>query len=206
MKKRYKLLIVFLIILASFTFYILILGRYYGVKPGKIGSTYGSTSSLSNEIVIKNARKLKYVIYDFSMGSCNNYFSNFGFIVCADLIDIAFSKSGYPIESEMKKDYLKNKSKYNLENGINDINTKYFYRRSRNIKQFCMNKGFYIENCTDPHPGDIIFYGNYHVALVTTEIKNGYIQQIEALPNQLIVMELRKKWKNNSVGRIKTDF
>jgi len=202
MKKRNKLLITIVLFVIIVSLYLIFFGRYNGIKPGNIGNKYGEEDRISISEVIKNARDLKGVVYDFSMGSLRNKLSDYGLIVCADLIDIAFSKSGYPLETKMREDFELNKVKYNNENGINGINTKYFYRRSRNIKQFCINKGYYIEKCSNPLPGDIIFYGDYHVALVTSPLMNGYIKQIEALPNQIVVMELKKKWNNNSVGRI----
>jgi hypothetical protein len=206
MKRKNLFFISLLSILILLIAYILLFGRYRGVKPGNIGNYYGERKVIPVSDIVGNARSLEGILYDFSMGSLNNKLSDFGFIVCADLIDISFSKSGYPLENRMKEDFIVNRKSYNTENGVNNLDTKYFYRRSRNIKQFCINNGFYIEHCTYPLPGDIIFYGDYHVALVTSSLKNGYIKQIEALPNQIMVMELKKKWNNNPVGRIRNCF
>jgi hypothetical protein len=40
------------------------------------------------------------------------------------------------------------------------------------------------------------------VALVTKTFDNNMFYQIEALPYQIIVLETKKKWQNNDVGRI----
>jgi hypothetical protein len=197
MKKIIIALSVIMLLTAFMFVYINTIGRYHGEKPGSIGIKYGINKYVDKDDVVKMARKQRGVIYDFSRGKYDNKFSKFGFIVCADLIDIAFSKAGYPLEYEMKNDYRINFDKYQ-----DSPTTGYFFRRTRNIHQFCEDKNFLIRRCKKPEVGDIVFYGQYHVALVTRILDKGRYCQIEALPNQIIVMETEKVWKNNDVGRI----
>ena len=100
--------------------YIFTIGRYKGEKAGEIGLKYGIKYHILQSDVVQKAREERGVIYDFSQGKFKNLFSHFGFIVCSDLIDIALSKAGYPLEYEMKNDYKLNKNKYNDVRGRPD--------------------------------------------------------------------------------------
>lgn len=202
MKKRYKALI----ILSIFLFicaYVFTGGRYQGVHPGEIGSAYGVNASANADLVIEKAKQLKGVVYDFSQGAFHNAGGKAGFIVCVDIIDIAYSQSGFPFEEYLKKDYLKNKDSYTVKGLYNTPDTPFFFRRVINYYTYCENNGSLIKQCTRPQKGDLVFYGKEHIALVSKDNDDGTYNEIEAIGSGIIVQEhINKKWETKDVGRI----
>lgn len=202
MKKRYRILIIPAIFLFIFA-YVFTVGRYQGVHPGEIGPVYGVNASTNADMVIEKARQLKGVVYDFSQGSLDNAGGKAGFIVCVDVIDIAYSQAGFPFEEYLKKDYLKNKDSYALKGSYNAPDTPFFFRRVMNYYTYCDNNGLLIKQCTKPQKGDLVFYGKKHITLVSQYNDDGTYNEIEAIGSGVIVQEhINKKWETKDVGRI----
>lgn len=155
------------------------------------------------EDIIANARMLEGTFYEYLKGKYDNLGYKLGFIVCYDVPRIAYGRAGISLDNLINGDYKINYAKYNPENGVNLPNTQYFFRRTRNLYTYCENNGKLIENCQSPKPCDLIFYGKYHIAMVTTVNDDGTYNEIETAPWTMFVIEFKNKvWKPKTVGRI----
>ena len=202
MKKRYKALIILAVFL-TILIYAFTFGKYTGVHPGEIGLAYGINANVNNEQVVDNAKKLKGVLYDFSQGNFNNIGGKAGFIVCVDVVDISYSRAGFPIEEYLKQDYAKNKESYISKGLHNTPATSFFFRRVQNYYTYCENNGLLIKQCMQPQQGDLVFYGKNHVTLVSKSNNDGTYNEIESIGSGIIVQEhINKKWVTKDVGRI----
>lgn len=202
MKKHYIILIILSIFLFIFA-YVFTVGRYQGVHPGEIGSAYGVNTNSNADLVIFKARQLKGVVYDFFQGSLHNAGGKAGFLVCVDVVDIAYSQAGFPFEEYLRKDYLQNKDSYTVTGSYNTPDTPFFFRRVTNYYTYCENNGFLIKQCAKPQKGDLVFYGKKHITLVSKYNNDGTYNEIEAIGSGVIVQEhINKKWETKDVGRI----
>ena len=154
------------------------------------------------EDIVNNARKLKWTIYDYFQGKHDNIGGKMGLIVCIDVPKIAYEKAGIYFEQLLREDYKKHRVYYNQEIG-NDPSSKFFFRRVRNLYDYCKANNKLIKNCMTPQKGDLIFYGRWHIALVGEVYKDGTYDKIESSPFTFFTLEHKnKKWIAMDVGRI----
>ena len=123
--------------------------------------------------------------------------------MCFDVPRIAFKNSGICFEPLLKEDYKKHPSFYDTENGNNTPATPFFFRRVRNLYSFCRANEMLITGCETPKPCDVVFYGRYHISLVSEVHNDGTFNEIEAAPWTVFTVEHKnKKWKPMDVGRL----
>lgn len=155
-----------------------------------------------DEIVI-NARKLKGVFYDYFQGKYNNIGKNLGFLVCVDIPRISYQQAGIYFEPMLREDFKIHPEYYNTEDGINTPSSEFFSRRVRNLYSYCEANNKLIKNCKTPMPGDFVFYGKNHIALVVEVHNDGTYNEIENAPWTIWTVEhVNKIWNNNDVGRL----
>ena len=191
-------LIVFVILVGT---YILLFHTYKGDPPGSLN--YPQKDNVDVNDVISNARKLKGVFYDQLQGSFNNIGGKSGFLVCCDIPNIAYAQAGFSFEKFLKDDFSSHPEHYNTRNGTNTPSTIFFYRRVENFYAYCKYNNKLIINCESPKVGDLIFYGQSHVSLVSEVHSDGTINEIETNRGTIFVVEhVNKKWTNQTVGRV----
>jgi hypothetical protein len=205
MKKLAVIIIIAAIIISGITVYRL---GYYGERD---------FSSLPDELppitdVMKNARALKHVPYDYAMGKFSDIGSKLGFIVCSDVPNIAYGLSGYSLKSMLEKDFRRNPSAYESSNG-NMPGNPFFHRRARNLHAYFKNNNMLASASAMPKPGDMAFYhwtpnGNIsHVALVTKVNGSNYMV-MESAPETHLAREttgdavIRRGWILAGFGRM----
>lgn len=196
-----KILAVLLIIFILFFAYILIFCTYKGAPLGTL--SYHEKNNVKVNDVISNARKLKGIYYDQFQGGFNNIGGKMGFLVCCDVPNIAYAKAGMPLENLLDKDYKSHPEHYNSKNGQNTPSTIFFFRRVENYYAYCKYNNKLIINCKNPKPGDLIFYGQGHVSIISEVHSDGTINEIETNRKTIFVVEHKnKKWKSGTVGRL----
>jgi len=205
MKKLAVIIIISAIIISNITVYCL---GYYGernfsILPDKLPSA---------EDVVRNARILKNVPYDYAMGKFNDIGSKLGFIVCSDVPNIAYGLSGYSLKSMLENDFRRNPAAYNTSNG-NMPGNPFFHRRARNLHAYFRNRNLLIPPSTLPKTGDLAFYhwtpNGYisHVALVTEVHENNY-KLMESAPDTYLAGEttgeavIKRGWILVGFGRM----
>lgn len=153
--------------------------------------------------IVKNAKQLKGIFYDYFKGRYNNIGGRLGFLVCIDVPRIAYSEAGIHFNRILEKDFQVNSEFYDTEDGINTPASPFFYRRVRNYYSFFEANNKLIRDCEQPQAGDLVFYGKYHVALVTGVHHDGTYDEIETAPwTGFVVEHQNKKWVPIDVGRI----
>jgi hypothetical protein len=71
------------------------------------------------------------------------------------------------------------------------------------LYSFCQANGFLIQQCKTPKPGDLLFYGKYHIAMVSEVHGNKTYHEIENAPWTAFAVEHKNKtWQPRDVGRI----
>lgn len=201
-KKRYKrlLLVAFTVIILLIT-YIVLFGTYKGDLVGTLN--YPLKDKVNVNEVISNARNLKGVFYDQFQGGFNNIGGRLGFLVCCDVPNIAYAKAGLSFEKLLKEDYKLHPEHYNSKNWTNTPSTIFFFRRVENFYAYCKYNNRLIINCKTPKVGDLIFYGQGHVSIISEVHSDGTINEIETNRKTIFVVEhVNKKWANETIGRI----
>lgn len=153
--------------------------------------------------IVDNARGMTGVFYDYLKGGMNNLGGRLGFLVCYDIPRIAYADAGISLERLIRDDYPRHTSFYTDENGVNRPDTPFFFRRTRNLYSYCQANGKLLRNCTSPRPGDVVFYGRFHIALVVEVHGDGTYHEVETAPWTICSVEHKdKKWVPIDVGRI----
>ncbi len=122
--------------------------------------------------------------YDQSMGGFDNIFWKFGGIVCIDVINLSFEKAGIYFEKELRDYFNKNPRVFSSRSWNNPYD-KNFARRVKNLRPFFRANGYILKNGKDLKPGDIIFFGTGHTALIEKITKDGFIA-IESAGKKII--------------------
>ena len=199
-----KIILIFLLIIVFVVLsgtYILLFHTYKGNPPGSLN--YPQKDKVDVNDVISDARKLKGVFYDQLQGSFNNIGGKLGFLVCCDVPNIAYAQAGLSFEKLLKDDFSTHPEHYNIRNGNNTPSTVFFYRTVENFYSYCIYNNKLIINCENPKVGDLIFYGQSHVSLLSEVHADGTINEIETNRRTIFVVEhSNKKWTNETVGRI----
>lgn len=155
------------------------------------------------EDIINNSRKMKGTLYEYLKGKYNNIGAELGFLVCYDIPRNSYLNAGLSIDLLLKQDYQINKIHYNSENGINEPNTDFFFRRTRNLYSYCKANNRLIKNCLNPKPGDVIFHSRFHISLIIKVNDDGTINEVETAPWTVFAKEHKNRpWKNHDIGRL----
>jgi uncharacterized protein YijF (DUF1287 family) len=201
LKKVIAILLIIILMVILLGISILMFCAYKGSPPGYLN--YPQKYEVNVNDVILNARKLKGVFYDQLQGSFNNLGGKLGFLVCCDIPNIAYAQAGMSFEKLLKDDFKSHPEHYRTRNGTNTPSTIFFYRRVENFYAYCKYSNKLIINCESPKVGDLIFYGQSHVTIVSEVHSDGTINEIETNRRTIFVVEhFNKKWTNQSVGRV----
>ena len=151
--------------------------------------------------------------YDPLMGRYGNIGAKFGFIVCSDVLNIAYGLSGFSLKRMLEEDYRKTPSAYGENSRGNKPGNPYFHRRARNLYAYFKNNNRLLSPTSEPLVGDLAFYKlkshGYvaHVALVT-EVSNGTYMLVESAPETLFAQEtpglsvIKRGWILQGFGRM----
>jgi len=162
--------------------------------------------------VVANARTLKGTPYDPFMGAYNNLGAKWGFIVCSDVINLAYGKSGFSWQKQLQQDFVAHATFYDSRDGNNPTNP-YFHRRARNLFSYFKANHRLESPAYKPSPGDVVFYRKSvnapiaHVTLVTAWDGDRY-RVMESAPRTLFAQEvdqaspLNRGWVVAGVGRM----
>ncbi len=209
-KSIFKFLIILALLLILISGYLIIFHGYrdtesnYSDRVASIYEVDADGDGVPNkEDIVKNARALKGVFYEYLKGKYNNLGGRLGFLVCIDVPRIAYAKAGIDFEPLLKKDFTINKSYYDVEGGSNTPESPFFSRRVRNYYAFFEANNQLIKQCKQPQVGDLVFYGRYHVALVSGVHEDGTYNEIETAPwTGFVVEHKNKNWVPIDVGRM----
>lgn len=158
-------------------------------------------------VAVNRARGLVGKKYDQTMGSDVTRYRN-GEIVCVDVPRLSYEAAGIPMEEILRADARANPHRYAREGGRNLPTSPYFARRTRNWLRWCQENGRWLPPTATPRPGDVVFYGAYHTALVTEVDPDGSYRVVESAPTPGTTMEqydwmvLMRGWKATGFGRI----
>jgi len=162
--------------------------------------------------VVENARLLKGTPYDPLMGEYNNIGAKWGFIVCSDVVNIAYGLSGYSWKQVLKTDFARHADAYDSRDGNIPANP-YFHRRARNLfSYFKANQRLESLSYT-PRPGDVVFYrkspaGSITHVTVVTEVDGKHYRLMESAPRTLFAQEVSQQspldrgWLFAGFGRV----
>jgi len=146
------------------------------------------------DTVIENSRSLSLTPYDPFMGQYDNIGGRLGFIVCSDIPNIAYGKSGYSLKTLLRESFKENSHFYDSRNG-NNPNNPFFHRRARNLYSYFESVQSLKPSSYSPKVGDLVFYrktkNGYiaHVALVT-EVHQGGYKIMESAPKTILAQEV----------------
>jgi len=144
-------------------------------------------------LLIKNARKLERTPYDMLQGRFGDIGSKLGLIVCSDVPNIAYGRSGYSLKAMLEKDFAVHGLAYSSEVD-NSPRNKFFHRRAKNLFSYFVANGHLMPPNSTPTVGDLAFYRNTtnggitHVALVTNVENIGY-HIMESAPETIFAKE-----------------
>jgi uncharacterized protein YijF (DUF1287 family) len=185
--KRFFLAALLIILIAGAVIYA---KGYHGIR------TFSCQSTTLPDVaqVVDHARSLRGTPYDPLMGSHGNLGARAGFIVCADVPNLAYGLAGYSLQSLLEQDFRIHAAAYNPANG-NVPGNPYFHRRARNLYAYFQVNGRLLPPGATPRVGDLVFYHHSgrsfiaHVALVTEVSGNSY-RVMESAPDTVFAGEV----------------
>jgi len=125
--------------------------------------------------------------FDPLQGKYGNIGGKLGAIVCIDVVNLSFEKAGIFLEKELRECYKENPSAFVNRNWDVPKNP-FFARRVKNLYEYCKEKGFLLDMKEGKlQPGDILFFGQRHTALVKSISEGGIYTVVEASPEKLFV-------------------
>ena len=194
MFRGFRWLVILVILLLATSYYV---WSFHTFHPARLGVVATSTGLSQEEKVVQAAKNLQGVIYDYSGGRL----LKLGLLVCTDVPRLSYQAAGIDLGSLMAADYKKHPDNYAAFAG-NNPSISYFDRRVENQKVFFSDTGRLIRNCTDPEPGDSVFYGTSHVTMVLAVYPDHTYDEIETAPGTLFVtVHYHKAWVPKDVGR-----
>jgi hypothetical protein len=171
-----------------------------------------STALPLQETVVRNARSLRGAPYDPVKGGLGNIGSRLGFMVCADVPNLAFGLSGFSIKRMLEADFLVHPGAYDTSGG-NRPGNPFFHRRARNMMSYFRANDRLVPPAGEPMVGDFVLYARHdggpveHVALVISADADQY-RVFESAPNTIFAGEVdgtspvRHGWVVQGIGRM----
>lgn len=146
---------------------------------------------------IAEARAMRWLPYDPFMGTRGDPLTPWGFVVCIDVPLRAYRAAGVPLADLLKESALAHPWWFKI-GPDNSPDNRFFYRRVRNYNDLFRNHPA-LEASATPRPGDLVFFGRWHIALVTEATPDGDWRAVEATPRVWGVKEsghdyLVKQW------------
>jgi len=145
----------------------------------------------NTEDMLRAARGMIGMPYEQLMGAHKNIGFKLGGIVCIDLVNLAYEKAGIYFERELRKFY-KQKPYYFSYRKWNNPYDPDFARRVRNFRAYCRGKGFLLKKGEPLQPGDLVIFGQGHIAIIE-KVKGDDYTVIEASGKKYFTMRASKK-------------
>jgi len=163
---------------------------------------------VANEIeAVKHGHEMINTPFDLLMGRHDNLLGKAGFVVCVDVPTRSYLRSGVAMPGLLKKCSKEHPEWFHIDQ-TNNPSSEFFYRRVRNYYDLFKHHPN-LEAGNQPKPGDWIFYGRFHTALVDSVDADGNYKAVEAcLENGRVAVRNRKRLemfhgKPDFFGRIK---
>ncbi|MBI4872958.1 MAG: hypothetical protein HY814_15500 [Candidatus Riflebacteria bacterium] len=161
------------------------------------------------ETAVTAARNLVGHKYDQTMGTDGGKNYAAGQIVCVDVPRLALLAAGIPVAAVLEKDARLHPGRYPVEAGRDNLpNHPIFARRTRNWLKWCRGNGRLLPRTATPKPGDVVFYGDRHIAFVTGLEPDGHYRVVECAPGPGLALEQYdwmlelRGWKATGFGRL----
>lgn len=146
---------------------------------------------------VAGARAMRWLPYDPFMGTHGDPLTRWGFVVCIDVPLRAYRAAGVPLAALLKESARTHPAWFKI-GPENSPDNRFFYRRVRNYNDLFRNHPA-LEASSTPQPGDLAFFGRWHIALVTDAAPDGTWRAVEATPRVWGVKEsgnayLERQW------------
>lgn len=129
---------------------------------------------------VAGARAMRGLPYDPFMGTHGDPLGPWGFVVCIDVPLRAYRAAGVPL-AELLRDSARAHPEWFKIGPENSPDNRFFYRRVRNYNDL-FRRHPDLEASPAPRPGDLAFFGRWHIALVTEAAPDGSWRAVEATP------------------------
>lgn len=152
------------------------------------------------------ARSMR-ALYDPLKGMYGDPLRRLGFVVCVDVPLRAYASAGVSLPELLRRAAREHPGWFKL-GPDNPPKSPFFVRRVRNYSDLFSNHPD-LETSASPRPGDLAFYGRWHIGLVTEVAPDGSYTVAEARGPILPVTErgdaaLTKRWgKPSFFGRLR---
>ena len=194
MRRFSKVLAVVVILLVGAGFY---LRSEHTFRQGPLQAIAAEQGLSPRQKVVQAAMDLRGVLYDFSGGRL----LSLGLLVCTDVPRLAYEADGIDLDRLMTADWRLHAGNYARFAG-NNPSTAYFARRVENQRVFFSDTGRLIRHCTTPEPGDTVFYGDAHVAMVVAVYPDHTYDELDLAPGTVFAtIHHHKTWVPRDVGR-----
>ena len=120
--------------------------------------------------------------YDPLMGMYGDPFGRVGLVVCIDVPIRSYQAAGVALPLLLKDTARAHPEIFKIEPN-NTPGNPFFYRRVRNYAPLFQRHPLLMAS-KEPQPGDLAFYGAFHIALVVDVRKDGTFDVIEASPRK----------------------
>ncbi|MDE2292162.1 MAG: hypothetical protein KGL53_08775 [Elusimicrobia bacterium] len=135
--------------------------------------------------------------YDPLMGEYGDPFGRLGFVVCVDVPIRSYMSAGVSLPGLLRAAAHEHPEWFRIGPG-NAPSNRFFYRRVRNYVDL-FRRDPALEASETPRPGDLAFFGRWHVALVTHGGLDGTWKAVEASGPSVFVREwdgdvLTERW------------
>ncbi len=141
---------------------------------------------------LNNAKKLTGRPYEQLSGEFRDVGFKFGGIVCIDLINLAYEKSGIYFEKELR-DYYNKKPDIFKNRRWNNPKDRAFARRVMNFEAYCKDMGFILKIDKNLQSGDLVSFGGKHIAMIEKVLDDGNFIAIEASGKRFFTRRTDKK-------------
>lgn len=112
-----------------------------------------------------------WALYDPLKGRYGDPLTRFGFVVCIDVPLRAYASAGVSLPELLRRAAREHPEWFKLGPG-NLPRSPFFTRRVRNYSDLFSNHPD-LEISSSPRPGDLAFYGRWHIGLVTEVASDG---------------------------------
>lgn len=146
---------------------------------------------------VAQARAMRWLPYDPLMGMYGDPLTPWGFVVCIDVPLRAYRAAGVSLAALLKESARAHPEWFKI-GPANSPDNRFFYRRVRNYNDLFRNHPA-LKTSPTPKAGDLVFFGRWHIALVTEVGPDGAWKAVEASPRVWGVKEsgseyLERQW------------
>ena len=136
----------------------------------------------ARQAAIEYARSILRTPYDPLMGMYGDPLGRVGLVVCIDVPIRAYQAGGVSLPLLLKDTARAHPEIFDIGPN-NSPSNPFFFRRVRNYAPLFQRHPLLLSS-KEPRPGDMAFYGGFHIALVIEVRKDGSFDVIEASPRK----------------------